>query len=79
MFLCAGCQYPTLVVYSAKWCGPCQADKPKVRAHSRTMRVKVIDVDNPNCKYKGEVPYYEHYTPDGKLIYKGHNIDKVAP
>lgn len=79
----AGCesQRPTLMCFTATWCGPCQVDHPKIDRiqHSGRVIVKVYDVDKPDCPYKGNIPYYEYYAPNGKIKYRGHDIDKVKP
>lgn len=47
----------TLVVYSATWCGPCQAMKPYwVTLRAQGYKVVYIDVDNPH-KYDGKWDY----------------------
>lgn len=47
----------TLVVYSATWCGPCQAMRPTwVALRAEGYKVVYVDVDEPH-KYDGRWPY----------------------
>jgi len=66
----------TLVVYSAKWCGPCKAYKPTLEAiKALGYKVVIVDIDNKtaspaefrNFKYK-YVPTSFFYNSDTKTI-----------
>lgn len=66
----------TLVVYSAKWCGPCQAYKPTVEAiKALGYKVVIVDIDNKsaapaefrNFKYK-YVPSTFFYNSSSKTV-----------
>jgi hypothetical protein len=50
-----------LVVYSATWCGPCQAMRPQwTLLRSQGYKVVYVDIDNPH-KYDGR---WEYQTPE---------------
>jgi thiol-disulfide isomerase/thioredoxin len=66
----------TLVVYSAKWCGPCKAYKPTLEAiKALGYKVVIVDVDNKaaspaefrNFKYR-YVPSSFFYNSSSKTV-----------
>jgi peroxiredoxin len=49
--------HPTVLIFFASWCGPCQAEMPKVAAYLRSHNegaVRVIGVDTNDPRKKGQ-------------------------
>lgn len=58
-----------LIVYSATWCGPCQALKPTLlRLKAEGYKVGVKDVDRDELKFKYRSVPTLFYCRDGKPI-----------
>ena len=68
-----------LVVYSAKWCGPCQRVKPKfLKLKSLGYRVEIRDYDKiPSGEYRPKSVPEIHLFKDGKRV-SGHGLNPFS-
>jgi thiol-disulfide isomerase/thioredoxin len=69
-----------LIVYSAKWCGPCQRVKPKfLKLKSLGYRVEIRDYDKiPKGEYRPRAVPEIHLFKDGKKV-SGHGLNAFSP
>lgn len=56
-------------------CSQCRDDAPRVERLEKVMDVRFPD---PEASPDHRIPYYKFYTPNGKLIYAGHDLSKVS-
>lgn len=68
---------PTVTMYSAAWCAPCQRAKVELKALEKTLPfvIKIVDVDDRGWPAGVEsIPHFEWDSPRGKLFAKWNGV-----